>query len=149
MCANSFYDLKYDADEVPTRLFQSSARPHVSGDQSKLHKTPLQEKNPTDSYAVENENDAGDGHASFRTHPLAWVPEKDAQFSQSMLLQQSDMSMKCGIRLPLEMFDNEEGELKKFEEMMESTQCVEGFSRYYDATGAFTWAKCEVLGYNR
>lgn len=96
-----------------------------------------------------NSNNGGDEPTSSRTHPLAWVPEKEAQFSQSMLLEQSDMRVKCGVRLPLEMFDNEEGEVEKFVQLLESTQYVEGFSRYYDATGAFTWARCKVLSYHR
>lgn len=82
--------------------------------------------------------------------PLVWVPQESADFSRSVRLDQKDVYSSHSRHLPLELFDSEDHNVEEeFKERQLTSKIVEGFSRYFDASGEFTWSKCSVLSYDR
>ncbi|KAL6760569.1 hypothetical protein V8C86DRAFT_3089765 [Haematococcus lacustris] len=88
------------------------------------------------------------------THPYGWVPVADQALGVLVRPRTGQIQTKTSTTMPLEYFDSPDMELVPPEERLaglalQPPQPVQGFSRFYSASGAFTWAPCRVLAYDR
>lgn len=96
---------------------------------------------------------------SAEQDPFAWVPGEqqtdDAEESFARVRPKSaQIRSKTATTLPLEFFDSPEMEQcdvdqRLFEAQAAGKPGLAGFSRFYDPQGAFSWAPCTVLQYDR
>ncbi|GIL78248.1 hypothetical protein Vretifemale_7685, partial [Volvox reticuliferus] len=91
------------------------------------------------------------------THPLGWVPAEDNQLSTRLRPRTGQLPVRTTTSMPLEYFDSPEMELVSPEQRLAAAAAGAGqgylgvlaYSRYFDATGTFSWAPCYVKEYNR
>ncbi|GFR44543.1 hypothetical protein Agub_g5814 [Astrephomene gubernaculifera] len=95
------------------------------------------------------------------THPLGWVPAEDQQLGTRLRPRTGQLPVRTTTSMPLEYFDSPEMELiapeRRLAEAREAAAAAGGqvppgvlaYSRYFDATGTFSWAACYVTDYDR
>ncbi|GLI63290.1 hypothetical protein VaNZ11_006196 [Volvox africanus] len=91
------------------------------------------------------------------THPLGWVPAEDNQLGTRLRPRTGQLPVRTTTSMPLEYFDSPEMELVSPEQRLAAAAAGAGpgylgvlaYSRYFDATGTFSWAPCYVKEYDR
>lgn len=96
---------------------------------------------------------------AFKQDPFAWVPKEqspDAADGQPAKVRPATAQMrsKTAVSMPLEYFDSPDMEQcdlaqQLFEAQAAGAPGLQAVSRFYDPQGAFAWAPCVVLQYDR
>eukprot|EP00882_Tetradesmus_deserticola_P014648 GHRQ01015585.1.p1 GENE.GHRQ01015585.1~~GHRQ01015585.1.p1 ORF type:complete len:188 (+),score=74.99 GHRQ01015585.1:1311-1874(+) len=95
--------------------------------------------------------------------PFGWVPDEQCGSGnstsadvavQSVRPKTAQIRSRTATSMPLEYFDSpemEQGDLQQqlFEAQAAGSAGLHALSRFYDPHGAFTWAACTVLQYDR
>jgi hypothetical protein len=95
--------------------------------------------------------------------PFGWVPDEQGSSGESMAAgaavqrvrpKTAQIRSRTATSMPLEFFDSPDMERCDFEQRLFEVQAagaagLQALSRFYDPQGAFTWAACVVLQYDR
>lgn len=134
-------------------LWQDLAASHSAAEQAA---GPVQAGQAQGAAAVAAAAEADAAQAA----PFSWVPEEQhsdaaaATAVQRVRPRTAQIRSKTATSLPLEYFDSPEMEQADLQQLLFEAQVagaagLQGLSRFYDPQGAFIWAACMVLQYDR